>query len=71
MKKFLLVVLVAFSSMMNSQTATHVAPVRATIEKTVEKKAVAKAKQVANLAAYACIKCFKNPDKPQTFGIFL
>jgi hypothetical protein len=59
MKKFLLVlVLAVFSSMMNAQTATPAAPAAATVEKAVEKKAVAKVKQVANPAAYACMKCF-------------
>lgn len=50
MKKIiLLLVFVAFSSFMNAQTS----PVAAS-----KKETVAKPKQVANPAAYACLKCY-------------
>ncbi len=57
MKKILLtLVLVAFSTMMNAQNATQSTSVVSAKE--VTKTTVAKTKQVANPAAYACTKCF-------------
>ena len=55
MKKILLLfVFVTFTSMMNAQTAAPAAPKTAAPAKEV----AAKPKQVANPAAYACMKCY-------------
>lgn len=52
-KLILLFVLVAFTSFMNAQTAAPAQTTQAT-----KKVMVAKTKQVANPAAYACMKCY-------------
>ena len=58
-KLILLFVFVVFSSMMNAQTAAPAATKAVTTAPATGAKAVAThPKQVANPAAYACMKCF-------------
>jgi hypothetical protein len=62
MKKILLMlVMLAYNSFVHAQTPTKIPEPAATATTTVKteaKAAVTKTKQVANPAAYACMKCF-------------